>query len=258
MQPADLPVLAQSFPAFTPISAYPCLNPQREEPEWLHPSPPSAPAKSSYRRPTFVPQAQQRPGLEDSFAWWFHPCPRVPSWRIRELERQREMDRIAEPYITRLREVSRQKVEAEARALAGQQKADRTKEEQEKALRVSLRENEKKAQKELKEFERQQRSEAKRQARRDFREERRRRKSTENTPPEDQEVGVSVSPRRKSSGRPKPYSIPHPARRSPRRSHTMPGGFDFDGLTSDHSGVVSDALWKGLTSAVDVGLRLCV
>jgi hypothetical protein len=167
------------------------------------------------------------------------------------------MDQIAEPYIAHLREVSRQKkVEAEARALARQQKVDRAKEEQEKALRDFLRENEKKVQKELKEIERQQRSEAKRQTRRDAREKRRRRRSTENTPPEGKEAEVPVSPHRKSSGRPKPYSIPHPATRSPRRSHAMPGGFDSDDLTSDQTGVASDVLWKGLRSAADMGFRL--
>ncbi|KAF9648468.1 hypothetical protein BDM02DRAFT_2264536 [Thelephora ganbajun] len=187
----------------------------------------------------FVPQVQQRPELGNTFAWWFHPRTRLPNWRIREIERQREMDRIAEPYIARLREVSRQKkVESEARALAGKQKADR------------------KVQKELREIERQQRSEEKRQARKVSREKRRRRKSAENTPPEGHEPEVSISPRRKSAGRSRPYDIPHPATRSARRSHVMPGGFDSDDLTLDQSGVDHDTLWKGFRSAVEMGYRL--
>lgn len=246
VQPAVFPIVTQLLPT------YPFPNPQREEPNWFQPPPASAPAET-YRCPMFVPEAQQRPELEDSFAWWFHPRTRLPSWRIREIERQREMDRIAEPYIARLQEVSRQKkVETEARALAGRQKTDRAKEEQDKPLRGSSRENEKKVRKELREIERQQRSETKRQTRKDAREGRRCRRSTENTPPEGQETEVSVSPRRKSSGRPKPYSIPHPATRSPRRSHIMPGGFDSDDLTSDQTGIASDAFWKGLRSAVDM------
>lgn len=167
------------------------------------------------------------------------------------------MDRIAEPYIARLREVSRQKkANADARALAGKERVNRTKEEPEKSLRGFLREDEKKAQRELKEVERQQRSEEKRQARKDAREERKRRRSAEKMSPEAQGTEVSISPRRKSSGRSKPYSIPRPATRSPRHSHVMPGGFDSDDLTSDQTGVNSDALWKGLRSAVDVGRSL--
>jgi len=165
------------------------------------------------------------------------------------------MDQIAEPYLARLREVSRQKkAEVEAHAFAGQQKADRAKEERGKSLGDSSRETKKKkAQKELKEIGRQQRSEERRQARKDAREGRRRRKSAENVPPEGQEAWTSVPPRRKSSDRSKPYSVPHPATRSPRRSHVMPGGFDSDDLTSDQTGVVTDAFWEGLRSAVDMG-----
>ena len=167
------------------------------------------------------------------------------------------MDQIAEPYLARLREVSRQKkVETEAYAFAGKQRAGRAKEERDKSLRDSPRETEKKkAQKELKEIERQQRSEERRQARKDAREGRRRRKSAENVPPEGQEAWTSVSPRRKSSDRSKPYNIPHLATRSPRRSHVMPGGFDSDDLASDQNGVASDAFWEGLRSAVDMGFR---
>ena len=167
------------------------------------------------------------------------------------------MDQIAEPYLARLREVSRQKkADAVARASAGQQKVDRAKEEQDKPLRDSSRRTEKKkAQKELKEVERQKRSEDRRQARKDAGERRRRRKSAENIPPEGQEVGVSVPPRRRSTDRSKPYSIPHPATRSPRRLHVMPGGFDSNDLTSDQTGVATDAFWEGLRSAVDMGFR---
>ena len=167
------------------------------------------------------------------------------------------MDRIAEPYLAHLREVSRQrKVETEARALVGRQRAGRAEGEPEKSLGEFPREDGKKARKELKEVERQRRSEEKRQARKIAREKRRRRKSAENMPPEGRETDVSVSPRRKSSGRSKPYSIPHPATRSPRRSHVMPGGFDSDDLTSDHSGVAYDLLWTGLKTAVHMGYRL--
>ena len=167
------------------------------------------------------------------------------------------MDQIAEPYLARLREVSRQKkANAEARAFTGRQKADRAKEEQDNRLRNSSRGTEKKkAQKVLKEVERQQRCEERRQARKDAREGRRRRKSAENVPPEGQEAGISVPPRRRSSDRSKPYTIPHPTTRSPRRSHVMPGGFDSDDLTSDQTGVVPDAFWEGLRSAVDMGYR---
>ena len=258
MQPDALHVPAQPLPAFVPILSYPGLNPQQEEPTWIQP--PSLPAFAEVpcRRPMFVPQAQQPLEFEDALAWWFGPPPRIPSWRIREIERQREMDRIAEPYIARLREVSRQKkAKAEARALDGQQKTDRAKEKQDMPPRDSLKGDEKKVEKVLREIERQQRSETKRQARKDAHEGRRRRNSTENTPPEGQEAKVTVSPRRKSSGRSKPYSIPHPATRSPRRSHSMPGGLDSDDLRSDQTGdAVSDAFWKGLRSAVDVGFGL--
>lgn len=239
------------LPVFAAAPANSSLNPQRQEQNWFHP--PSTLAEISCRRPVFAPRAQPQAELENTFAWLFHPRPRLPSWRAREIERQREMDRIAEPYITRLREVARQKkVDAEARALTGQQRTDRAKEEPENPLKRFFEEDEKKAQKELKEVERQQRSEEKRQARKDAREERRRRKSVENTPPEVRETEA----RRKNSGRSKPYSIPRPATRSPRRSHVMPGGFDSDDLTSDQTGLTSDALWKGLKSAVDVGYRL--
>ena len=251
MQPAVLPVLAQSLPSFTTIPAYSSLNPQRREQTWIHPPPVLV---ETYHRPMFVPQVQPRPEFGDTFAWWFHPRARLPSWRVREIERQREMDRIAEPYITRLREVSRQrKVDAEARALAGQQRTDRA-EESGNHLRYFFGEGEKKAQKKLKEIDCQQRSEEKRQARKDGREKRRRRKFAENTSDSPGVRGTEV--RRKSSGRSKPYSIPHPATRSPRRLHVMPGGFDSDDLTSDQTNLTSDALWKGLRTAVDMGYRL--
>jgi len=254
VQPAILPILAQSFPAFTPTFANP--GPQREAPNWSY-FPPSAPIETSTSRPMFVPQVQQRPELENSFAWWFHPRTRLSSWRIREIERQREMDLIAEPYIARLREVSRRKkVEAEARALAGQQKVDRPKKEQEKSwVGNPSTGDEKKLRRELKDIERQQRSGEKRQARKDARERRRRRKSAENTPLEGKEADVPVPPRRKSSGRPKPYSIPHPTTRSPRRLHVMPGGFDSDVQTPDQTSIFPDALWEGLRFAVDIGFR---
>lgn len=203
-----------------------------------------------------VPQAQQRPFPGSSFIWQYRPCPPVPRWRIRENERQREMDRIAEPYLLRLQEISRQK--AEARALAGEKKTDNAN-EQGKSWWKFLRQDEKKVQKELKEAERQQRSEEKRQTRKDSLEKRRRRKSNENTQPEDLEAEGSVSPRRKRTSRSKPYSIPHPVTRSPRRSHTMPGGFDSDDLTSGHqTSVACDAhgLWKDFRSAIDEGYRL--
>jgi len=207
----------------------------------------------------FVSQVRQRPELEDTFAWWFPPRTRLPSWRAREIERQREMDQIAEPYLARLREVSRQKkADAEARAFAGQQRAYRARDEPDKPLRDSSRKTEKKRQKELKEVERQQRSEDRRQARKDAQEGRRRRKSAENVPPEGQEAGISVPPRRRSSDRSKPYSVPHPASRSPRRSHVMPGGFDSNDLTSDQTSVVTDAFWEGLRSTVGIGFRLWV
>ena len=257
MQPAVLPVLAQSLPTINPHPTYPGLSSQPEEPYWALPPPPSAPAEASYRRPMFVPQVQQRPGPEEDFAWWLQPLARLPNWRVRELERQREMDLIAEPYLARLREVSRQKkAKGDARALAGEQKVNRAKEERSEPLKDSLREKEKKARKELKEAERQQRSEERRQTRKDAREDRRRRRSAENVPPEGQETRVSASPRRKSSGRSKPYSIPNPATRSPRRSHVMPGGFDVDTLTSGQTCVSPDAFWGSLRSAVDMGFRL--
>jgi hypothetical protein len=243
-------VLAQSLPSSTAIPARSGLNPRQREQSWPHPPPALAEA---YCRPTFVPQAQPRPELEKPFAWWLHPLPR---WRAREIERQEEMDRIAEPYIARLREVSRQKkVDAEARALAGQQTKDRA-EDSGSPIRYSFGENEKKAQKELKEVERQQRIEEKRQARKDAREERRRRRSAEkNTPDSPRVRGKEAG--RKSSGRSKPYSIPHPATRSPRRLHVMPGEFGSDDLTSDQTCLISDApLWRGLKSTVGMGYRL--
>jgi len=248
MQPTVLPVLAQSLPAFPAIPVHSGPYPQRQEQDWSHP--PRASAQTSYPHHTFISLIQQREDLENIFASWFHPRPRLSNWRIREIERQKEMDQIAEPYIARLREVSRQKkADAEARALAGQQRADQAKKESGDPLRHIFEEDEKKTQKKLKEIERQQRSEEKRQARR-------RRRSTENTLSEVQETEVRISPRRRSSGRSKPYSIPHPATRSPRRSHVMPGGFGSDDLTSDQTGLTSDDLWKGLRSAVDLGYRL--
>ena len=163
------------------------------------------------------------------------------------------MDQIAERYITRLREVSRQKkVDAETRALPKQQGTDRV-EESGNPSRYFLEEDEK-AQKELKKVECRQRSKEKKQARKNAREERRCKKYAENTSDSLRVRGTEV--RRKSSGRSKPYSIPHPATRSPRRLHTMPGGLDSDDLTSEHTCLTSDALWKGLRSAVDVGYRL--
>ena len=249
MQPTVLSTLAQSLPPFTTV---PGLNPQQKEQKWLHPHP--APAET-HRRPAFVPQVQPRPEFEDTLTWWFRSRPSLPSsWRVREIERQREMDRIAEPYIARLQEVSRQKkVDAEACALAGQQRKERAEEGSGNPSRYFLEEDKKKAQKELKEIERQQRSEEKRQARKGAREERRRRKSAENTSgsPGVRETEV----RRKSPSRSKPYSIPHPAIRSPRRSHVMPGGFDSDDLASDQTGLTSDDLWKSLKSAVGMGYR---
>lgn len=225
MQPAVFPVLSHSLPAFTTIPTYPGPDCQRQESTFFHHPHPSTPPETYYY-PTFVPRAQQRIDPDESFAWWFHPRPRLSRWLIREMERQREMDRIAEPYLARLREISRQKkAEAEACALAGQERTNRAQEEQGKSWWDFLREDGKKAQKELKEVERQQRSEEKRQARKNAREERTRRKSRENAQPEGQEPEASVSPRRRSTGRAKPYSIPPPASRSPRRSYFMPGGF---------------------------------
>lgn len=252
MEPVVLHTLAQSLPAF------PGPNLRQERPSWLHPLPPFSLAETSYRRPMFVPRVQQLPELEGSFARWFQPRAHLPRWRIHEIERQREMDRIAEPYIARLREVSHQKkIEAKVRALDGRQKTNRADEGQHKSLKDMLREDEKKVQKELKEVERQQWSEEKRQARKNAREERRRKKSAENLPSEGQEPAVSVSPLRKRSDRPKPYIIPHPTTRSPRRSHVMPGGFGSDDLTLDRTTTAtSDAFWKNLKSAVDMGYRL--
>ena len=253
MQPAVPPVLAQSLPSFTAVPAYSGLNPQQQEQNWFCPPPALA---ETYPHPTFVPQVRLRPGLE-STVWWFHPPPRVPRWRVREIERQRKMDQIAEPYIARLREVSRQKkVDAEAGALAEQQGTDQTEDEPENSLRHSSREDEKKARKELKKIECQQRSEERRQARKDAREERRRRRAAEDA---SALRGVrETEGRRKSkrSGRSKPYNIPPPATRSPRRMHAMPGGFDSEDLTSDQTRLTSDALWRGLRFAVDMGYRL--
>lgn len=221
--------------------------------------PPTPALAEAYCRPMFAPQAQRRPEFEDIFAR-FHRRTRLSSWRVREIERQREMDLIAEPYLARLREVSlRKKAEAEARALAGKKKTERDDEERGKSWWDFLREDEKKVRKELTAAERQQRSEERRQTRKNSREKRRHSSSGENALPEGQERGVSVSPRRKSTGRSKPYSIPHPSTRSPRRSHTMPGGFDSDDLRlGRQTSVVSDidALWKGLVSVVDAGYRL--
>jgi hypothetical protein len=163
------------------------------------------------------------------------------------------MDKIAAPYIARLEEVyRREKAEAEARALADKQRLSRADEERGKSWWGFLRRN-------RKEVERQQRSEERRQTRGKSLEMRRRGKYGENAPPEGLEQEVSVSPRRRSSGRSKPYSIPHPATRSSRRSHVMPGGFDFDDLAPCHQTSVFsdvDALWKGLRSVVDAGYRL--
>ena len=263
MQPAVLPFLTQSLPNFAPVPTYNDTNSQRGEVNWTQLPPPSTPTENSHYRPIFAPQVRQRPGFEEDFAWWLRaynrPSSNRPySWRVEETERQREMYQAVEPHIARLREVSRQKrVMAEARVFAGQQKAKLAKEEGGKPFRDSSRGDEKKkAQKQLKEIERQERSEARRQARKDSRDERRRRDSTGNTQPEGQEVEVPVSPRRKSPRRSKPYSIPHPATRSPRRSPVMPGGFDLDDLTSARTSVTTDAFWNGLQSAVYLGIRL--
>lgn len=141
------------------------------------------------------------------------------------------MDRIAEPYLARLREISLQKkAEAEARALTGKEKMDQTDEEQERSWWDFLRREEKKALKDLTEIERQQRSEDRREAMRDGK----RSNLGENAPSDSLEKEVSVSARRKRTGRSKPYRIPHPATRSPRRSNTMPGGFGSDDLTLSH------------------------
>ena len=167
------------------------------------------------------------------------------------------MDRIAEPYLIRLREVSlRKKAEAEARALAEKQKADRVSEERGRSWWDFWREDEKKALKELTEVERQQRSEERRQRRKDPREKGIRSESDENAPPKVLGQGAPVSSRRKSTGRSKPYSIPHPATRSPRRSHIMPGGFEPEDLTPGHQTGVVPNIWEGLRSVVDVGYRL--
>lgn len=248
LQPVAFPVLSQSLPAF---ATGPCLIPERREPSALYNHPPFPALPETYHPPMFVPQARRRPEVEDSLLWQYHLRTRIPRWRIREIERQREMDRIAEPYLARLREVSDQKkVEAVARALAGRQKADQIKEEQGRSWWAFLGEDEK-----VKEVERQQRSD-KKQTMKGAPEKRRRRKSDEDAPPVGQEP---VSPRRKRMGRPKPYTIPHPAARSPRRSHVMPGGFDSDDLTSDHRATVTSdvgTLWEDLRSVVDAGYRL--
>ena len=245
MEPVALPALAHTLPA-APTSSGPC--PRRQEQNWLRV--PSALAEDSYHT-TFVPQIQPRQRLENPPLWWFQPCPRVPRWRIREIERQKEMDRIAEPYITRLREISHQKkADAEARALSGRQRID--KEKSEKPL-SHLRGEDKAVRGGVKEVGLQQRPEEKKQARKDAHEARRRRRSADDAPREVQET----EGRRKSSfHRPKPYTIPHPATRSPRRLHAMPGGLDSDDLAWDQTDFTSDVLWKGLRSAVDVGYRL--
>jgi len=160
---------------------------------------------------TLVPQPQQRSELDDILARQSRPSTRLPSWRIREIERQREMDQIAEPYLARLREISLQKkAEAETRALTGKEKMDQTDEEQERSWWDFLRREEKKALKDLTEIERQQRSEDRREARRD---------------------GKRSNP---GENAPSDSRIPHPATRSPRRSNTMPGGFGSDDLTLSH------------------------
>ena len=248
MDPAVFPILAQSFSTF-PTSPRP-NSPQREPNTFnRYPAPPLA---ETYHFPGF---AQKQPELEDIFPHIFRRPVRLSSWRIREIERQREMDRIAEPYLARLREVSRQKkAQAEARALAGKQKEDQANGDRRKSRRGSLREDEKKAMKELTEVKRQQRSEERRQLRKNTREKRRHSKSGENPSPE----GLERSSRRQSPGRSKPYSIPHPETRSPRRSCFMPGGFDSGDLTQDcQTSFASDvdAFWKCLRSAVDVGYR---
>jgi hypothetical protein len=183
---------------------------------------------------------QPQQGIENPLAW-FQPRPCVSSWRIREMERQREMDRIAEPYMARLREVShRKKAGAEARALSGKQRTDRTKGEPENPGGRLRRED--KAQGGLKEM-----------TRKDGHEARRRRWSADDA---SRGVQETEGRRKSSSHRPKPYTIPHPAARSPRRSRAMPGGLDSDDLAWDQTRFTSDVLWKGLRSAVDMGCRL--
>lgn len=238
MEPVVLPALAHTLPA---IPTSPDPYPQQQEQNWVHVPP--ALAEASHRA-SFVPQIQPRQELENSLIWWFQPRPRVSRWRIREMERQKEMDRIAEPYITRLREVSRQrKTDSEARALSGQQRVYRTKEESEDPLGHLFGKEGKKARKGLKEIE----------LGKDTHEARRCRRSADGVSREVQET----EGRRKSSyHRPKPYTIPHPATRSPRRLHAMPGGLDSDDLAWDQTGFTPDVLWKGLRSAVGVGYRL--
>lgn len=249
MHPVTLPALAQSFPT------YPYQNPQRQVPNT--PSEPPSLARI-YGFPMSAPEVQGRPAQYEVLTRWPHP-PRLSSWRLRQRERQMEMDKIAAPYLARLREVAlRKKVEAEARALAGDQKADRASEEGVKSW-WDFFWGDRKVQKEHTKAERQQRSEERRQTRNDFLRRKRRSKSGENTPPEGLKQEVPASPRRKSAGRPKPYSIPQPEARSPRRSHIMPGGFDFDEPTPGlQAGIFpdADAIWKGLRSFVDAGYKL--
>jgi hypothetical protein len=224
VQPVAFPVLSQSLPILT---TNPRPNLKRQDTSASY-NPPALPM--TYHWQTFVPQAQRGPQFEDSLLLGYRPHTRLSRWRIREIERQKEMDRIAAPYLARLQEVSRRKkVEAEARALAGQQKAARAKEEQAWSWWDFLREGEK-----MKEVEHQQ-------------------------PSEKNQTRKNVSPRRKRLGRSKPYTIPHPATRSPRRAHAMPGGFDSDDLMSDHHTTVSSdvgKLWKDVRSVVDAGYRL--
>ena len=226
IRPVVPPVLAQSFLTFT---AGPGPNRRVRGPSTLGKPPPAL--AEPYHRPIFVPQAQQRSEIEDILARWPQRCKRLPSWRIREIERQREMDKIAEPYLVRLREVSHQKkVEAEARAFAGKRKTYEVNNEPRKSWWDFSREDEQKIKKELTEVKRQQRSEERRQTRKNSREKMGRSNSNKNAPPEDLEQEVSVSPRRKSAYRSNPYSVPHPTTRTPRRSHIMPGGLDSDDL----------------------------
>ena len=216
----------------------------------------------AYPRPMFIPvfSIRQRSGVEHIFGPGSHHHTHLSSWRLREIERQREMDRIAEPYLAHLREVSRRKkAEAEACALAGKQKTDRAREKRRGSWWSFLRKDERKRVKGLTDVERQQRSEERRQTGKTSRQKRGSYKSGKIALPQDLGLEVSVSPRRKNKSRSKPYSVPKPATRSPRRSHAMPGGFDSDDLTQDHqTGVVSDVggLWKGLRSVVEVGYRL--
>ena len=249
-----LPALAQSF------TTIPYQNSQQQVRNTFN-NPPTLAA--IYGLPVCVPQARRRPDHDGTSTGRPNlqrlSPPRPFGWRIREIERQQEMDRIAVPYFARLREVSRQKKsEAEARALVGNQKADRASGEQGESWWHFFWAD-KKVQKERTKAERQQRSEERRQTRNRSLDKNRRNKSGESTQPEGLEQEAPASPRRKNAGRSKPYSVPHAATRSHRLSQIMPGGFNFDEPAPCHqTGIFpdSDSLWKGLRFFVDVGYRL--